>query len=168
MSAARSAQQSSVDPSRIIELPKAYAFAREKNLPLPAGLVAIRQQQGSLPQQKVGTFEYMVKTLMGGGTSPRGTTIGPALMVVLSVADGQRAWVIDSGRSFRMADGLIWRFREARLAGDELEWFSPSLSGQGGSTYSFKWKDANSGRVLFHSSIGGNTPFTNSFTRLDG
>lgn len=52
------APPSVVDRGRIVELPHAYEFARQKNLPLPPGLVAVRSAFGSPHDSKCGAFQY--------------------------------------------------------------------------------------------------------------
>lgn len=158
---------SSVDPSRIVELPKAYAFSREKKLALPPGLVAIRPQPGSPHLQKIGSFQYLARlatTLQGNGMS-----IDPFVMVVLSVPEPERAHVVYSGRDFVRAQGTVWRYAVARLSGEEMEWMLATHDGSGSPLYSFKWKDVNSGNYLSTPRTSNFfTPYSSRFTRLDG
>ncbi len=57
------------DPSRIIELPNAYAFVRKNGLPLPEGIVAYRPAGNSSTSQKTGSFEFVNQTPVGPAPS---------------------------------------------------------------------------------------------------
>ncbi len=46
------------DPSRIVELPKAYALARQSGLFLPEGLIAHRAAAGTPHAQKIGSYRF--------------------------------------------------------------------------------------------------------------
>src|SRR5476651_2112231 len=64
--------------SQIVELNNAYAFAREKGMLLPAGLVALRPANGSPDSQKIGSYKTTIKVIMG---STNGTAIEPLLLI---------------------------------------------------------------------------------------
>jgi hypothetical protein len=112
-----------------VELPNAYAFARQHDHFMPPGLVAIRPAQRSRDGERIGAFKFDI----AGHT--------PAMVVVLSVADPQDVDVIlvNRGNDKR----AFWRSARGTLSGDTLE-FTGSSSG---SHFSLKWKDANSGTV---------------------
>jgi len=153
------------DPSRIIELTKAYAYAQQNGLPLPSGLIAHRPSSRSRDSQKVGSFQYVRNTRLGGD---------PALLVVMSVEEQQSAEVIMSvkGRfnekTQKLEGGSIWRYITARISGDRLEFVPRGNSERN----MFDWRDANSGTFsrLSEQEIGGNRTSGPSvqFTRLDG
>ena len=142
------------DPSRIVDIRNAYAYARESGLPLPEGLIAHRPPAGSRDATKVGAFKY---------TS---TSNNPALIVVMSVEEQATAEVILVTRNPR--DGAkFWRFVTGKLSGDGME-YVPMDSGP---RAQFRWSDANSGSVTLTPPQGaGNAqPIYNTrFTRLDG
>ncbi len=152
------------DPSRIIELSKAYAYAQENGLPLPPGLIAHRASGGSRDSQKVGSFQYVRKSALG---------VDPALLIVMSVEEQQSAEVIVSlkgrfnAKTQKLEGGSIWRYVTARIVGDRLE-FVPR---DGGERTMFDWRDANSGNFsVLNENAGGNKTLGSSvrFTRLDG
>ena len=153
------------DPTRIIDLTKAYAFAQENGLPLPSGLIAHRPASGSQNSQMVGSFQYTSQTPLGKN---------PSLLVVMSVEDQQTAEIIISSKgrynakTDKMEAGAIWRYLTARISGSRLD-FVPR---DGASHMMFDWRDANSGTfsMLNEQQIGGNKnpAASEKFTRLDG
>ncbi len=153
------------DPSRIVELPKVYAFARENGLPLPSGLVALRPAGTSPDARKIGSFTYVNASQLGRE---------PAILVVLAIDGPQTAEVVLSQKGLynaklaKMEAGSLWRFITANIAGDKLD-FVPR---DGGGHYTYRWSDANSGSFssLNESSTGnkGNIGVSERFMRLDG
>ena len=137
------------DPSRIIELSNAYAFAQANGLLLPPGLIAHRPAGNSRDASKVGAFKFESLT-------PRGERV-PSVLLVLSVEEQQSAEIILAGKN---AEGVGWYFRTGTLSGNRLEVDVV----YGGPHSIFDWRDANSGSF----SLIGNKLFTTSFTRLDG
>ena len=141
------------DPSRIIELPNAYAFAQQSDLLLPAGLIAHRPSGKSRDAQLVGSY----KTI-----GPNG---GPSVIIVMSVeeqAGAEVIWTIGQGPRSRGG----WRFVRGTLSGKSLDVFLSAR--QGG--VQLTWSDANSGRVTkLGGGQGSNKVSTGGpFTRLDG
>jgi len=143
-----------LDPSRIVELPNAYAYARQNGLPLPPGLIAHRPTGQSRDGARIGAFRYTA-------VQPDGVT-APQVVVVISAVEDAGAQLVLAGKY----PVPFWRFITASLSGSRLE-FVPRA---GGNRFTFDWKDANSGNVTF-------TPVENSssrrissapFTRLDG
>ncbi len=153
------------NPSSVVDLTKAYAYAHENGLPLPSGLIAYRPPGGSRDSQKVGSFQYARKSALG---------VDPALLVVLSVEEQQTAEIIMSvkGRfnqkTQKLEGGSIWRYVIARVQGDRLE-FVPR---DGAERTMFDWRDANSGSFsTLNEQVGGQNKGVTSglrFTRLDG
>ncbi len=149
------------DPSRIIELTKAYAYARENGLPLPSGLIAHRLPGGGRDGQKVGSFQFVRHTPIGGE---------PALLVVISAEEQQTAEVVMTARGVfnektqKMEGGSIWRYITARIAGDRLE-FTPRGNSE---RYMFDWRDANSGSFSVLSDQARTAGPSIRFVRLDG
>ncbi len=143
------------DPSRIVELPNAYAFAQQSGLLLPAGLIAHRPGGKSQGPQMVGSY----KTLDSYG--------GPAIMVILSVEEQAGAEIIMSLRE-RATGNSGWRFIRGTFSGRTLE-FVPSTKAP---KIQVDWSDANSGRmtVMVSRNLGGNNKVGSGapFTRLDG
>ncbi len=106
-----------VDPSRIVELPNAYAFAREKKLILPQGLIAIRPDSNSPHAGKIGAYESTIKIPVGISSSAQ--AIEPVLLIVLSVDDTGVAQTILSYRYFTPhQSGPIWQFLPAQVPVD--------------------------------------------------
>jgi hypothetical protein len=152
-----------IDPSRLLELTNAYAYARENGLPLPSGLVAYRPGTSSPASWKVGAFRFESKSAIG----PL-----PRLLVVMSVEGGSSAEVIFStkgvvDKSGKIQQGSLWRFINATISGNRLE-FAPRVDEE---KFTFEWRDANSGSVtLFNESAGGKAalPVSMPLSRLDG
>jgi hypothetical protein len=152
------------DPAKIIELPKAYAWAHENGLPLPSGLIAHRPSNPA-DAAKVGSFHYMAQSPIG---------VVPQLMIVMSVEDQQTAEIIVAGKgryNQKLAKGeagSYWRFTTARLNGSRLEYVPRDSA----SRFIYSWSDANSGHLtmLNESQVGskGNASYNAPFTRLDG
>jgi hypothetical protein len=143
------------DPSKIVELPNAYAFAQQNNLPLPAGLIAHRPAGNSRDSQKIGAFRY---TSFGNNAG---------LIVVMSVEEQQTAEVIMATRNPK--EGFrFWRFVRGNISGDTLEYLPKD---QGAPRLSFRWSDANGGNVTAQLPQGaamGQASTHSKFTRLDG
>ena len=157
------------DPSRIIELPNAYAYARENNLPLPSGLIAWRPAGTSPDSWKAGSFRLERK-------SPLGAI--PMLLIVLAVEGSNTAKVIVANRGqFNekknvLEEGAIWRLIDAKVSGSVLE-YAPRIDEE---RFMFNWRDSNSGSftsVRYNAGgtgqAGGPQSSPSSpFTRLDG
>ncbi len=153
------------DPSRVVALTKAYAYAHENGLSFPSGLIAYRPPGGSRDGQKVGSFQYTQRGTMG---------VTPALLVVLSVDEQQTAEIITSGKGIfnqqtqKTEGGSIWRYLTAHIVGGRLE-FVPR---EGSDRMMFDWRDANSGSFsTLNDQVGGQNKALSSgvrFTRLDG
>lgn len=142
------------DPSRTIELPKAYAHARKNGLELPQGLIAYRAPAGSPHAQKAGSYEFTAQTRIG----PL-----PYVVIVLSTEATGTAQLIVSAQS---DEGHTWRFITGSISNNRLTFQvdanRPNLL--------LDWNGANSGSVaalLDNSSYG--TGIRNvRFSRLDG
>jgi Caspase domain len=140
------------DPSRIIELPNAYAFAQQSGLLLPAGLIAHKPAGKSADAHKVGAYK---------STDAFG---GPAVVIVLSVEEQASAEVIMSLHS-RTTGNSGWRFMRGTLSGRSIQ-VVPSTKAK---PFDMTWIDANSGRMGTSGGYGGNKASGGTpFTRLDG
>lgn len=172
--AASTPQASSIDTSRIVELPNAYAFAQEKKLALPPGLVAIRAPAGSPHGHKIGAFESTFTQPIGlTANMAAGRTVQPVLIVVLSVdddTDTAQTVVSFQGRS-QDRSGAIWNFWEAslksRFAGvyrtspEELRYMpDPPIV-----PFWLRWRDRDSGS---NSQTNVMPSYQARFSRLDG
>jgi hypothetical protein len=143
-----------------VELPNAYAFAREKSLLLPPGLIGLRAPNGSPESQKVGSFKTADKVAVG--TSSQTYTFEPFLLVVLCLSDAGTAEIIYSTKDWAGSGGNIWRYATAQLSGPKLEF----LIAGNNNPKQFRWTDANSGTFAdfgHNIYLRHNTPFT----RLD-
>ena len=143
------------DPSSIIELPNAYAFAQQSGLLLPSGLIAHRPGGKSGAGRIVGSY----KTTDSFG--------GPAVMVILSAEDQAGAEIVMSLRE-RATGNSGWRFFHGTFSGKALE-FVPSTKAP---KIQLDWSDANSGRmtVMVSRAQGSSNKVSAGapFTRLDG
>ena len=155
--------------SGLVELGNAYAFAREKGLLLPPGLVAIRPAEDSPARQKIGSFKTITKVNLG--QHPTGSaSLEPLVLIVVSVSGGT-AEIIFSTRDWWSpalggVGGNIWRYSTATLSGARLSYSFGRPGQPGEAPQEFKWNDANSG-------VHSNRPngfgwYYSPFTRLDG
>lgn len=157
---AASPSGSTNDPSRIIEIKNAYAFAREHGFPLPEGLIAYKPAANSPHSQMVGAFEFTIQ-------SPTGPH--PYLFIVLSVDDQGTAQMIIA---LQNETGRLWRFVTGSISGNRLT-FVPNY---GRPSYLVDWSDGNSGSVgsllgdnnRQAGTAGKNSVKSMRFTRLDG
>ncbi len=163
-------QRSSVDPSQIIELNNAYAFAREKGLLLPPGLISFRLPSGSPHGQKIGSFKTTTKVNLGQIFTYT-SSIEPLLLIVISVSDSGTAEIVFSTKDWWSstlggAGGNIWRYSTATVSGAKLT-FGFGRTSQTEGSEEFKWRDANSGEHGGQPQTGV-FPYYSPFTRLDG
>jgi hypothetical protein len=141
------------DPSSIMELTNAYAYARENGFFLPGGLIAHRMAGNSRDSWKIGSFKFVAD-------SPAGRD--PALIIVMSIEGGRSAEVIVTGKG---PTGFYWRFVTGTVSGDRLEY----VPRDGAARYVFSWNDARSGSLSQLSEGHAARPaYNTSFTRLDG
>ena len=141
------------DMSRVVELPRTYAFAKEHDMVLTPGVIAYRPRGGAGDSSKVGSFTF---NLSGNN---------PAIVVVLAVDDPKTVELLLITRNGGAGPAFM-RFTRGTLNGDTLEWTSANR-------YTFKWKDANSGsfsQTLLDPNAGQRNGRITSgtFTRLDG
>lgn len=143
------------DPSRVVELPNAYAFAQQSGLPLPPGLVAHRPPPGSPEAMKVGSYRFVD----GNG--------GPAVAIVMSVEEPGAAELIMALRP-RGTNNVGWRFFRGTFSGGSIQYVPSTKQPPGQIT----WSDANSGLVTHIVATGpggaNKAPKSSPFTRLDG
>ncbi len=147
------AQAASADPRRVVELVNGYAFAKQNNLPMPAGLIAYKPPAGARDVNKIGSFRFT------------GYNQEPSLLVVLSIEDPQNVELLlthqDTQRQVR------WRFLRGTLSGNAIDIDFPQLDLR----LAFHWNDPDTGRVtmLPQGAPGSsNRVLTGTFTRLDG
>jgi hypothetical protein len=138
------------ESSRIIELPNAFAFARENNYPLQKGLIAFRPPDNSPDRHKVGAFKFTERTEQG---------LVPALLVVMLIDDNMTAEIMTAGKD---RNGSFWRQVRGSVAGNRLEYKLPDPVRR----LAFDWHDANSGSMAILLENG--RPHVSSFSRLDG
>ena len=139
------------DPSRIIEVPQAYAFARQQGLPLPEGLIAHRPTSGSRDGRKVGTFRF------------DGVDKAPSLLVVMSVEERRGAELVLVSRAGGKG---YWKVVSGTVSDEGIEF----LGRERGVRYFFKWRgDDGGGVTMFPSEEAGvnGRPQSSSFARLD-
>jgi hypothetical protein len=138
------------DPSRIIDLAKAYAFAEEHKLPLQPGLIAHRPAAGVRHANKAGSYRFEAEN-------------DPAILVVMSVEQEKAAEVV---MVYKHNGIPQWSFVRGNLSNDRLEMSPREYGGQ----FVFTWSDANSGSVAnFPQKDNMKSKITTGrFTRLDG
>jgi hypothetical protein len=142
-----------VDATSLIELGKTYAFAREKKILLPEGLVGLRSTGSAQLRQKVGSFKFTENSRQSG--------ISDQLLVVLSADTEDTAQVLLAGPTHHG----YWRFVKAKIDGEKLEF--RAYDEPQAPTESFKWRDDNSGTMAM--TWSGNAKIWNSpFARIDG
>ena len=142
------------DPARIVELPNAYAFARDSRFNLPVGLIAHRSPTADRDARMIGAYKWTQDT--PGGRQPH-------VMIVMSIEDGKRAELIMAGIAER---GPFWRFVSGTIKDGKLNFVPRDTSG----AMVFDWKDASSGSLtIFPASTQSTGRLQSaSFTRLDG
>ena len=155
------AASSSVPAARVLELPKAYAFAQEKRLALPPGLVAIRPPAATEASEKIGSFASSVRMRVGYATSA-GISIEPLIVILLAINDGIAQCIFCSRLHLWDKKGVSWQLLDGRLNGDELV-FSPF----GYTEAHLRWKDANNGTFEMLRSGALIRPGSDRLTRLD-
>ena len=153
-----------IDPSRIVELPKAYAYAQKNGLPLPPGLVACRPAPGSPNARMIGSFEYSPWVSLG--VSAAAPHPMPAVINVLSVSGGSAEFVVAAKDYQTGGSGGRWRFGTGTFIENGFEYFLPD----GTTRVTVVWADQNSGK---HSTLADSPGRVNlykpvPFTRLDG
>lgn len=151
------------DASTIIELRKVYDFCREKNLPLPQGLIAIRPPAGSPHADKVGAYKFdlSMRISLSGGFA-----IFPAALVVMSVLDKNTAEAIVSIRGANDGYGVRWRFLTCAISDNRLEFVTADERNR----IRVEWRNRNSGTVYLDLMQQASVKVTSpqSFERLDG
>ena len=143
------------DPSKIVDLANAYAFARDNKFPLPEGLIAHRPARASRDARMIGSFKYVSRFKNGNWVQ---------MLIVMSVEEGSTVELIMAGLSER---GPFWRFVAGQRVDGRLE-FVPR---DGSAKSLLTWSDANSGTFaqLPDGNVGQDQkPYTTTFTRLDG
>jgi hypothetical protein len=147
------------DPSRIVEIKNAYAFAQKNGLPLPEGLIAYKRAVNSPHSQMVGAFEFTTQTPIG----PR-----PFLFIVVSADDQGTAQLI---LAVQNDAGRLWRFSTGSISGSRLTF----VANYGRPSFLIDWSDDNSGTVgalqgdnARNGAAGNKSAKVVRFTRLDG
>ena len=155
-----------VDSSRIVELDKAYEFARQNDLALPPGLVAYRPAANTPAARLVGSYKHEYASPFGqaGGGNFKMTQ---SLLLVLAAPQGNAAELILAYKDFRTAGGNRWEFMTADRTDDTVSFLGRSQDFR----FEYKWTGANAGTYQHievsgrrKSSLKGTVPFT----RLDG
>lgn len=143
------------DPSRIIELPNAYAFAAGNGLVLPPGLVAYRAAGTS--KASVGSYKHDTPVIGG--------TFAPSVTIVMSIPDAASAEIIQSFKNHEAdAGGTRWRNIAAASSEDRVTWYTTG----GERRQELKWRDPNSGTYSNIAASGGGRTIIFPFSRLDG
>lgn len=151
----------SIDKSRIVELPKAHAFASQTGLFLPGGLVAIRPEHTYPNNHIIGSFYTKTQNKFG---------VHPFILIVLSAEQPNETKIIYVTKS--SSDGIrsIWRFTPASFSKRTLEVISHTA---GADNLSFRWKNDDTGQFKQEqdsTSAGQGVkrfPFSADFFRLD-
>lgn len=149
------------DPSRIVELPNAYAYAQANSLMLPPGLVAYRPSSGAPgEQQKIGAYKYEAPT--SGSPDYK----FPSLIIVLSVLDAGEAFLIQSFRNFTAnAGGLRWRHITAVNADGRITFSTIEET----FNQEIKWRDRSTGTFSSTPLVSGRGGIKGyPFSRIDG
>lgn len=154
------------DTSRIVDLDKAYEFARQNDLALPPGLIAYRPAANSPAARLIGTYRHEYASPFGHAGSGN-FKMTQALLIVLAASQGNSAELILAYKDFRTAGGSRWEFMSADRTDDTVSFLGRSLDFR----FEFKWTGANAGTYQHvevsgrrKSSLKGTVPFT----RLDG
>ncbi len=157
-------------PFQIVELPKAYAFAREQQLFLPLGLVSLRSPADSFNSPKIGSFKTTTRMQLGQNYDSLYTAIAPLILIVVSMSGEDTAQVIVAGKDWWSstmggAAGPVWRYTTGAVSGSTMQFTFGRTFGVE-MLRTFNWNDANSGKHSAKQFTG--TGYSSSFTRLDG
>jgi hypothetical protein len=145
--------------SEIVELPNAYAFARQNGLLLPEGLVALRPNSGTPHRSKIGAFA--TKSM---------------IVIVVSVSDNTAEVICSLRDRVATYDGgsndFIWRYTTGTLSERELQFSLGRLNGSSELPLYFRWRDANSGTYINRRNTSGQNMSAQpahyvDFSRLD-
>jgi len=112
-------------PARVIELPRAYAFAREQQYVLPSGLVSLRPE-GAGQSVMGGSFRFMNNAGKYGAH--------PAVVVVIGIGSEGMGTVLYSGVGF--TGDRVWRSFNAPASANSLKLYSATA---GTSEYLLEW-----------------------------
>jgi len=152
-----------MDTSRIVELPKAYAFAQQSGLLMPPGLVALRPATNTPEARMIGSFKYEspVKTSAAAAPHPMAHVIN-----VLSVSASGLADVVIAGKDYMTGgSGNRWRFATGTVTGNSLSIpYADDIT-----KLNWEWRDQNSGN--YHLSGASSSSWGSRlypFSRLDG
>jgi len=152
-----------IDPARIVDLPRAYEYARQSGLLLPAGLVALRPPGSPGRPRKVGSYRY--ESYIRG---PGGDLRGPYLAIVLSLPDATSAEIVQSFKNYDDAGGRRWRSVTGTSGADTVSWLSIDEYTRN----ELKWRDDDSGMASASPGPSAHAPRRipppDPFTRLDG
>ena len=125
----------SFDPSRVIELNNAYAFAEKNELYLPPGLIAYRPPNSSPDAHMAGAYAGEIRVSVG----ERGTAIVPVVYIVLSLPGSDTAEIVATSKQWTGSlNGPYWRYVTGARTGDKMS--VPSFSA-GGSATELWWRD---------------------------
>lgn len=136
------------DAGRVVELAGAYSYAQQAGLPVPPGLIGYRSADGR-DGEKVGSYKYT------------GFNQEAAMLIVMSTEDPQNVELLQANRDGQQR--TKWRFLRGMLSGDAIEFDNSDQNLR----WSFRWSDANSGKLSIHPQGGGGRMVTGSFARLD-
>jgi hypothetical protein len=146
------------DPSTIVELHKAYAFASQNGLVLPPGLVAYRAAVNTPDARLIGSYKYESTSQV----TPTSMYRTQALLIVLSVPGGNSAEVIIAYKNWRLAGGNRWSY----VSADKTDGTISYPNADEYVRHEFKWRDADSGAYTGKPNAG--AFYSSPFTRLDG
>ncbi|MEI6200942.1 MAG: caspase family protein [Enhydrobacter sp.] len=153
------------DPSRIIELNNAYAYASQNGLILPPGLVACRAAASAPEARMIGAYKF---TNLAAFDQSSNAYPVPSVLIVLSLPDDNSADLVTASKSWRDGDkGSRWRYQRCTRAGRDL--VLPAQNELSISTFS--WNDQDSGKYSIRGQNEQGRAFHTSpspFTRLDG
>jgi hypothetical protein len=120
------------DASRVVELPNAIAFAREKKLPMTTSLIGIRPPAGMPHANKVGAYRYDLEGQ-------------PNILIIFNVEDPKSAEV---QMVYYLNGTYSWTWVRGSLVNDKLE-VRPRSAG-GNHVFSRKSLGLSSGRLDSH------------------
>lgn len=151
------------DPSRVVELDGAYAYAKRNGLVIPAGLVAYRASNPTADAQMVGAYGFPNPARVAPNRPE--AVMMPALFIVMSTPEGL-AEAFFAGKDWGSGNGTRWRYVNGATRTDKKVSF---LAIDEESRLEFVWREQNTGTVS-HVPVSTRTfvPTNQRFTRLDG
>lgn len=156
------------DPTRVLELSKAYAFAGQNGLFLPPGLLAMKPSNSSPDARMIGSYTCNIPVRVNANI----VVNAPSVFIVMSVTDGTTAHLVGAAKDWSPTTGGTgsrWRYYTAAKTEKGVKFLTLDEF----NNWEWAWRDQNSGTLVVTPTAlkpqhlyGGTLNYP--FTRLDG